>query len=401
MSKKLLPEQLALPETTDHIEVEGEVLRWARESIGLDLKLASKRIGVVQKTLERWESGNAAPTLPQLRKAAAAYRRPLAVLLLPRPAKDFDALRDFRAGSDGNAEAPSPELTAEYWRALAQRDVILEIRDLGSLPEAEMNPVATITLETPAEESGTRIRRWIGIATTMWAEPRLALARWIEGAEDQGVLVMQTHRVPTTEMRGFSVSQWPHPVVAVNGSDFQRGRLFTLAHELAHLALNAGGLCDLHEDHESDHAGDQIERYCNRAAAATLMPVAVLMEIDAVARAEADHHWTIDGLDALARPFGTSAESMLLRLVAMGKASWDLYWELKPKFDHYYAAAKDKQKQSEGGPSYYVVKARDLGPGYIRTVLDAFRGRTISSLDAADYLDVRFDQIPKLEAVAR
>ncbi len=401
VSDQSTPEQLALTSAPDQIEVEPSVLKWARESIGLDLERASRRIGVVKATIEKWEAGEASPSLPQLRKAAAAYKRPLAVLLLSRPAKDFDALRDFRVGSEGDAATPSSELTSEYWRALMQREVILEIGDLGALPEIELRDPAAITLDTPPEEAGSQIRRWVGIDARAWAEPRLALSGWIAATESQGILVMQTHRVSITEMRGFSVSEWPHPIIALNGSDFQRGRLFTLVHELAHLALNAGGLCDLHEDRKRDQAEDQIERYCNRVAAAALMPRAALMEAASVVRAQPERRWTPDDLEALARPFGTSAESMLLRLVTLDKATWNLYWELKPQFEQYYAAAKDTQKQSEGGPSFYVVKARDLGPGYVRIVLDAFRGHAISSLDVADYLDVRFDQIPKLEDATR
>lgn len=384
----------------ERVEVEPQVLVWARKSIGLDIERAARKVGVVQKSLEKWESGAAAPTLPQLRRLAAAYKRPLAVLLLPRPAKDFDALRDFRSGVKDLA-MPSPELTAEYWRALSQREVIAEITDLGAPSDAETRQPAQLTLDMPAEEAGDLLRRWIAIDKTKWTEPRLALDGWIDATENQGVIVMQTHRVSTTEMRGFSVSQWPHPVVALNGSDFQRGRLFTLAHELAHLALNVGGLCNLHEDRKSNHAEDQIERYCNRVAAAALMPRSVLMDVAIVVAASANKKWTPEDLESLAKPFGTSAESMLLRLVTLDKATWELYWALKPKFEEFYAGAKAVQKQSDGGPSFYVVKARDLGPGYVRAVLAAFRGRTISSLDVADYLDVRFDQLPKLEKAAR
>ncbi len=202
-------------------------------------------------------------------------------------------------------------------------------------------------------------------------------------------------------MAGFSVSEWPRPVIGLNGSDFQRRRLFTLAHELAHLVLNAGGVCDMREDRKADQAEDRIELYCNRVAAAAVMPRDALTAVAVVARAQADRRWTTSELDALAKPFGASAESMLLRLISLDKASWDVYWALKPDFQKGYEEAKERQRQAESGPSYYVVKARDLGPGYVRVVLDAFRGRAITFLDVADYLDIRFDQIPKLEDAAR
>lgn len=387
------------PSEEEGIEVEPSVLVWARKSLGLDEERAARKIGVVVGTLQKWEAGDASPSLPQLRKAAAAYKRPLAVLLLPAPAKDFDALKDFRSGPDRLASAQSPELTAEYWRAMSQRDVVLEIGELGGLGEQPPD-LPAITLDTPDEDAGATVREWMNVPTR-WARPPQALASWIAAAEERGILVIQTHRVPTAEMSGFSVSSRPYPIVALNGSDFPRRRLFTMAHEMAHLSLNAGGLCDLHEARDSTEAEDRIELFCNRVAAAALMPAESLAHVRDVARAGADKQWTVEQLEDIAAPFGTSAESMLLRLIRLDRASWDLYRALKPRFEEGYAAARADQRESTGGPSFYVVKARDLGPGYVRTVLDAFRGRTISSLDAADYLDVRFEQIPKLEQAAR
>ncbi len=384
---------------SEGIEVEPTVLVWARKSIGLDEDRAAKKIGVVVGTLRKWESGESSPNLPQLRRAAAAYKRPLAVLLLPAPPQDFDALRDFRAGPGRISGIQSAELTAEYWRAMSQRDVILEIRDLGGSGE-EPPEIPTLTLDTPTERAGSTLRTWLGVPTR-WTRPALALAGWIAAGEDRGILVIQTHRVPTQEMSGFSVSTRPHPIVALNGSDYPRRRLFTLAHEMVHLALNAGGLCDLHEAQEAEELEDRIEFYCNRVAAAALMPLEALEEVREFARAKADKRWTPEQLGDLATPFGTSAEAMLLRLITLGKATWDLYRALRPRFEEAYAAARAEQRESTGGPSFYVVKARDLGPGYVRTVLEAFRGRTITSLDVADYLDVRFEQIPKLELAAR
>jgi len=389
------------PVKRERIAVEPSVLRWARESIRLDPERAAKRIGVSAATLAKWESGELSPTISQLRNAAATYRRPLAVLFLPRPAMDFDALRDFRAGGVGDPSALSPELTTEYWRSLSQREVLLELEDLGALHDTAVSPAVALSLDTPIEAAGALLRAWIGIEHTSWRDPRAALAGWISATEAQDVLVIQTRGVETTEMRGFSVSEWPRPVVALNGSDFQRGRLYTLAHELAHLALNAGGLCDLHEADRSTRATDQIELYCNRVAAAALMPREAVLRAPSVARATTEHLWTTDELDVVSRPFGASAESLALRLITLGKATWDRYWSLKPAFERHYADARAQQRTSKGGPSFYVVKARDLGPGYVRTVIDAFQGRMITSLDAADYLDVRFDQIPRLEAAAR
>jgi transcriptional regulator with XRE-family HTH domain len=128
------------------IEVEPSVLAWARKSIGLDEKRAERKIGVVVATLQSWESGKKAPSLRQLRKAAAAYKRPLAIPLLPAQPKDFDPLRDFRRSPERASGVPSPELTGEHRRALTQREVVLEISDLGVVPAHVVDKLRALVL---------------------------------------------------------------------------------------------------------------------------------------------------------------------------------------------------------------------------------------------------------------
>jgi Zn-dependent peptidase ImmA (M78 family) len=206
-------------------------------------------------------------------------------------------------------------------------------------------------------------------------------------------------------MRGFSISDLPFPVIALNGGDWPRPKLFTLLHELCHLALNAGGLCDLHERRDDRTQDDRIEHFCNEAAASALMPRELFLSQAEVQRASQRYEWSLDELRDLSARFGASSEAALLRLISVGKATWTLYSELTPQLEQEYADARqrerERQRQAAGGPSFYVIKARDLGHRYVASVLDAFRSRAISSLDVADYLEVRFDQLPNLEAIVR
>jgi Zn-dependent peptidase ImmA (M78 family) len=149
---------------------------------------------------------------------------------------------------------------------------------------------------------------------------------------------------------------------------------------------------------------DQLEHFCNQVAAAILMPESAVR--NAVANVEEDHAWTLDELESLSKRFGPSREAVLLRLVTLRMGTWDLYWTRKVELDAAYEEARRQEaarrrENRSTGPNYYVVKARDLGHGYVATVLDAFRSRTISSLDVADYLEVRFEQLPKLESALR
>src|SRR5689334_3829159 len=104
----------------ERIPVAPGVLNWARHSAGYsDIELAAKRLSVKTDQVQMWESGALDPTITQLRNMAKLYRRPLAVLLLPKAPKDFDALRDFRRTGSEGSQAWSPALHAEFKRALS------------------------------------------------------------------------------------------------------------------------------------------------------------------------------------------------------------------------------------------------------------------------------------------
>jgi Zn-dependent peptidase ImmA (M78 family)/transcriptional regulator with XRE-family HTH domain len=389
---------------SERIAVTPAVIVWARESSGLDPDQAAHKLTVSRATLDGWETGEKPPTIKQLRKAAKTYRRPLAVLLLPSPPTDFMPLQDFRRTS--TAETPlSPELVSEVKRALTQRDVFLELAELAPASVAPSDQLPVISQDMGSEQAGALLRAALelgSIPSAVWSRQSEALNRCIRAVEALGVIVIQTQGVEIDELRGFSISEPPHPVIALNGKDFPRPRLFTLFHELAHLALRAGGLCDLHEVQANKATSrDDTEHYCNAVAASVLMPAELLLEETVVSQAGKNYDWTLDELRQLSARFGASSEAVLLRLLSLSKASWDTYWARREELEEEYADARqrvrEQQRASSGGPSYYVVKARDMGHGYITTVLDAFRSRAISSLDVADYLDVRYDQLPKLE----
>jgi Zn-dependent peptidase ImmA (M78 family) len=329
------------------------------------------------------------------------------VLLLSVPPQDFDPIRDFRTGIAGARPDWSAELVSELRRAQSQREVLLELAEIAPAAITETRELPAVLVGGNADNAAEEVRTALGFEPGQsWDSSYEALNYLASAVERLGILVIHTREVSVSEMRGFSVSEWPFPAIALNGSDAPRARLFTLAHELVHLALNASGLCDLHESGSTHRTTeDAVEHFCNRTAAALFMPSEMLLADPTVAQTPKGHAWTLDELAMLSRRFGPSREAALLRLLSLGRADWELYWSRKDELDREAEQARSlerlRRKESPGGPSYYVVKARDLGHGYVTSVLDAFRSRAISSLDVSDYLEVRFSQLPRLEQVLR
>ena len=69
--------------------IQPEIFRWARTTCGLSVADVAQMLKRPSEEIEAWESGEEAPTYPQLEKLAyQIYKRPLAVFFLPPPSEE-------------------------------------------------------------------------------------------------------------------------------------------------------------------------------------------------------------------------------------------------------------------------------------------------------------------------
>lgn len=381
--------------------VESSVLRWARESCGLSVLAAARKLGLPDDRVEAWEAGRAVPTIAQLRKAAEVYKRSLAVFFLSEPPEGFDTLRDFRRLDGTQAGHWSPELHEEFRRAHTQRDFALELAETEEreLPVAWRIPVSA---DDSDAEIAARIRAALIDVGPLPIPPNSLspyehLNAWVSAIEASGMLVLATRggKVSVDEMRGMSLYFDVLPVIVLNGGDYPRPRLFSLLHEFVHLVLHTEGLCDVVADDRPRTANRTLEARCNAVAAAVLMPAAdVRARPDVIARRDIPASWDYDTLRPVAAQFGVSAEAFLRRLSALGLVPVDLYRQRRAEFIAAHEEEADRART--GGGDWYRNTVRDLGKAYVRAVTDAHRRRVIDSNTAAIYLDAKVSQIPRL-----
>ncbi len=386
------------------VDAEPSVLIWARKSAGLSEAEAAKKIGVSTLDLQFWEVGAESPTIAQLRRMAKAYKRPLAVLYLSEPPPDFAALHDFRLLPDNQGKPWSPALREGIRRARFQQDVERELADLAGETPAAIDLV--IGNDDDPEAAADQIRAWLGMsdgAQFEWESDYATFNHWEGMVGAKGILVMQIQGVELEEMRGCSISEYPFPAIVINGRDSVRGKTFTLLHELVHILLRAGGLCDLEETFEKRAKIESfLETFCNRVAAAVLMPRDQLLVDELVASANAQTQWTDVQITYLAGRFGVSAEAILRRLVTLQRASLDFYLCKRQAYlDAYVQWREEQQSAQRGGPSYYRLKLRNLGRRYVTDVLDAYQRRDINSSELSDFLDMKINNVPKLAELLR
>ena len=371
--------------------VKPEMLVWARESARLDIETAARKVPVPPARLKLWERGEARPTIIQLRKLGKAYKRPIAVFYLPEPPSEFQAMRDFRRLPGGTRSRESPELVFEIRNARNRRDLALEL--VNAIGEELPDFSLAASLSDDPERLAGEIREFLRVDVNdqiKWQHGYKSFNNWRAALEDAGVLVFQASDVKVGETRGFSISDVPLPVIVVNIKDSVNGRIFTLFHELAHIILREGGMCDLHED-------DRYEAFCNSVAAATLMPSnRILLDQVALPKTAASV-WSDTEIKYLANRYGVSEEAALRRMLSLGRTTASFYAEKREQYREEYITYSVGGKGEVGHVPPFRKTISRVGHAFAKLVLSNYYQDYITASDVSDFLEVRLKHLPKIE----
>jgi Zn-dependent peptidase ImmA (M78 family)/DNA-binding XRE family transcriptional regulator len=369
------------------------LLAWAREQSHYTIEAAAKKIGVAATALSSWESGESEPTIKQLRKAAHIYRYSLAVFYLPEPPGDtFKPIRDYRRFA-GQPSEISPELYLAIREAYDRRESVLELYRLLEEQPPEFTFQASIS-DDP-ERVGATMRQHLGISDEeqrRWRKPEVAFGAMRAKLEQHGALVFQLTRIPKDEVRGLAIGEFPLPTIVVNRGDAAAGRVFSLMHEAAHVALRMAGVCNLVEDRAWGPGARDVEPFCNRVAAATLVPEHLFLGHSKM-REMAGRAWTRQDLEPLARAFAVSSYVIARRLLTFRIIQQPYYELLVAELDAIIAGLP-KPKGGHLSPAQNVIS---LG-GHVFTalVLEAFGRERISASTVASYFGVKLKHLPEI-----
>lgn len=373
--------------------VNPEILVWARGQTALSIAAASKRIGVKPEKLESWEKGTDKPTVKQLREAARIYRFTLAVFFLPTPPQGYQPIRDYRRLPTASGEGLSPDLALELRRAYDRRDVALELYTaLDEAPPAY--EIEAVQSEDP-EELASRLRDRIAVSLEeqrAWRATQTAFREWRSTLERAGILVFQAKGIPVAEMRGFSIAAFPLPVIVVNRADAYAGRIFTLFHELTHVALRSAGVCNLDEHGPQSADVRQTEVFCNHVAGAALVPAEALLRHREVMGRRSP--WDAASLEPIARDFLVSRQVIIRRLLTLGRATQSTYDSVMRDLERDLAAIP-KRKGGFLAPHDNTLSL--AGRLYARLALSAYHENRITASTLSDFLGLRLRHIAALE----
>jgi Zn-dependent peptidase ImmA (M78 family) len=334
----------------NRVAIQPQLLRWACARVGVD------RADLEHKfpQFPAWETGAAQPTLKQLESFARVTYTPIGYLFLSEPPVEKIPIPDFRTPGNERIGHPSPDpLDTIYVCQQRQEWFRNYARTMGEKPLAF---VGSACVQDDVVAAAARIRTALGFDVNQrrqmptWTD---ALRHFIEQADGLGILVMcngvvhnnNYRHLDPKEFRGFAMADDLAPLVFVNGADTKAAQMFTLAHELAHIWLGQSAVSD---SQPTTLPNEQVERWCNQAAAELLVPLEAM-------RGEYNSQSGLPEETArLARRFKVSTLVILRRILDVGGLNQQEFWEA------YHAEVERLRAipRSSGGNFYLTQAAR-------------------------------------------
>jgi Zn-dependent peptidase ImmA (M78 family) len=370
-----------------HIEVNHKVIVWARESLALNRNQAAEKTGISAKRLAQLEEGEKQITLEELKEFSKAYKRTIATLLLKEPPKEKPLPPDRRTIDSkelGNFHEKSI-MAVRKARALSQS--YIELKNELGIGIPKFNFFAT--LKEKPQTIAIKLRQLLNLDELREIKNiNHALEAYIEKVELLGVAVFQLS-LTQDRLRGFSVTDEAIPIIGIKrGGESATAKIFTLFHELGHIILNEGGLCDL-----SEKTTLEIEKWCNAFSGEVIIPSAELLQMNVVEeqRQAGNRIWAKSELVTLGNYFHAGPLAILRSLLENKLTTAAFYNE---KHQAWNKPSFGRSKHPEGR-NIAKETIKEKGRTYISLAFSAFDQNRIDLKDLSDFLGIKFSYIPK------
>jgi Zn-dependent peptidase ImmA (M78 family)/transcriptional regulator with XRE-family HTH domain len=390
-------------------KVNPSILRWARETAGLNLEDAAEKVGLGEARgvagsdrLAMLEAGDSEPTRPMLLKMAAQYRRPLLTFYLAEPPSVAARGEDFRTLPAEFAKRDAALVDTLLREVRARQEMVRAVLET----EDEATPldfVGSFDQGQGAEALATAIRTRLAFDLQTFRHgngrgtPK-GFAYLRERAEAAGVFVLlignlgSHHSTLNVELfRGVAFADPIAPFVVINDQDSEQAWSFTLLHELAHIWLGQTGV-------SGGRPASAIETFCNDVAGRILLPTAEIAREPSLFGASQEQ--VMGRISAIAEARQVSHSMVAYKLYREGIIDQETWSTVTTLFRQQWlrnrAAQRDRARENEGGPSYYTVKRHKLGNRLVELSKRMLAEGALSPSKAAAILGVRASNVYSL-----
>lgn len=383
--------------------INPNILCWARETAGLTLEDAAKKLAIAPtkdasgpERLAALEAGNVQPTRATLAKMARSYRRPLVTFYLSAPPRRGDRGEDFRTLPDSHTQADDAQLDVLIRDIRARQSMVRAV--LEDEEEAEpLSFIGSAKMSDGTEAIYASICEALQFSLLEYRSPSLpteAFKRLRRRTEETGVFVLlignlgSHHTDLSTKLfRGLALADDVAPFVVINSRDSEEARSFTLLHELAHLWLGQTGV--------SGARGEiSIERFCNEVASKFLLPEE---ELDEISLSNVTDVRSIKrGINSFAHGRHLSHSMVAYRLFQRGDIDKLTWGKLSKFYGDKWRENRGKPRKTTGGPSFYTLRRYQVGTALLELTSRMVSAGALTTSKAGIVLGVKAKQVQKL-----
>ena len=327
-----------------------------------------------------------APRQRQATKLADKLYVPLGYLWLSAPPALEVPIPDLRTVSDVMAHPPSADFVDVLHDARRKQHWYREyLQSEGAQPPPFVGRFP-LKVDPGVNDVADDMRAAIGIDDARQeakTHPQF-LSSLAENAGKVGILVLQNGKVGSNtrrklnvdEFRGFALIDDLAPLVFINSADNLAARIFTLAHELAHIWIGESGISNPTTIGMFMREDSHLNQFCNQVATELLMPAVSFMN-------EWQEDKTVEeNITAMTRLYHVSRNAILIRAYE---------YELLPEKTYYLQPDRLRQRESrepKGGGNFWNNFLASNSRALVHAVLTSAAEGRVSERDAATLLGV-------------
>lgn len=363
----------------------SENIKTIRELRQLAIPQLATLSGISEERLRKIEAGSAKAAKKDLQLLALTLKvPPIAFRLSKLPELPSQEI-DFR--TVGNKPAALSAIGAKAVQESLKRVRFINTRTKSN---QRFDLGLTLTLSDDPEDAGRRLRKKLQISNAFQLESTPSqFFRFLANAiQLEGAFVFK-RSAPVVDFRGFTANTAPFRLILINTKDATvPTQIFTLAHELVHLALDMTGISDPRSN------ATTVERFCNKVAAAMLAPPNLIRPLTENHRFR--ESGIVEGLAYLSGKTKISLFANALRLEELGLVSVgyaNRYIALTKNLD------RDSIRKGGGLPGEYDYGAQQIwrfGSRYLTELGHLIDRKEITFLDAEALLGISESKIVQL-----
>jgi len=343
--------------------------------------------------LEALEVGDKEPTRTQLARISEQYRRPLLTFYLSKPPVRGDRGTDFRNLSNEQPAKDEALLDALVRDIRARQEMVRSILedDEGIEP---LGFIGSLQLKDGQADALAALQSLLDINLDAYRKQRDSAAAFDAlraSAERAGIFVLlkgdlgnYLTSISVTVFRGFSIADELAPFMVINDQDARPAWSFTLLHEAVHMLLGQTGV-------SGEDSGNEIERFCDTVAGEFLLPTSELASLSVAGLPE--FNAVSERVSEFANDRNISRSMVAYRARETGLISQQTCGRLIDSFRQQWREdrirARNRAREQESGPSFYVVRRHKLGRRVMDIVGQSLGSGELSTSGAARILGVK------------